>query len=108
MVRRFLLLLVLLPVFSWADAAPLGSVQTVIACVAASSGNQGPCPDGQVQSVVTAYVISSTEAARFELSAQPFDPDKATQLFSFGLVTTLSFWLLAWGCGQVLRMIDWS
>lgn len=83
----------------------LGTVQTVVVCVNGSSGVQGPCPTGQVQSVTQAYIISPTEAQTFDLMAEPFDSSTAMAYFSAAFATTLAFWLVSLGAGMIIRMV---
>lgn len=85
--------------------AQLGTVQTVVVCVNASSGLQGACPAGQVETVTQAYVISASEAARFELGVEPFDPVQAGAFFGFAFVSTIFIWLFSIGVGHILKTV---
>lgn len=83
----------------------LGTAQTVVVCIPGGQGLQGPCPEGSVQSVTQGYVISASEATRFELASEPFDPSAAGAFFAFGFVSTVFLWLVALGAGMVIRTI---
>jgi hypothetical protein len=85
--------------------AQLGTVQTVVVCLNGTSGMQGPCPQGQVQSVTQAYLVAPSEAARFDLMAEPFDAAIAGAYFSFAFASTVFLWLFSLGCGYVLKMV---
>ena len=85
--------------------AQLGTVQTVVVCIPADAGLQGPCPAGQVQSVTQAYLIAPSEAARFELGAEPFDPAQAGAFFGFAFASTVFVWLFSLGVGHVLKLV---
>lgn len=85
--------------------AQLGSVQTVLVCLNAQSGIQGACPSGQVQTVSQAYLITPSEAVRFELMAEPFDAATAGAYFGFAFASTLFLWLFSIGCGHVLKTV---
>lgn len=84
---------------------PLGTQQTVVVCIPGSEGVQGACPVGSVQSVTQAYVISASEATRFELASEPFDAATAGAFFAFGFVSTVFLWLIALGAGMVIRTV---
>ena len=86
-------------------ASALGTVQTVVVCVPGSSGVQGACPAGQVESVPQAYLVAPSEAGRFDLMAEPFDPATAGQYFGFAFASTCFVYLLAWGAGMVIKMV---
>lgn len=88
--------------------AQLGTVQTVVVCVAGSSGIQGACPAGQVESVTQAYLIAPSEAARFDLMSDPFDAGVAGQYFGFAFASTVFVFLLALGCGAIIKMVKSS
>lgn len=95
-----------LPAAGLCQGTALGTTQIVVVCVSASaSAVQGVCPDGYAQSVASAYLVSASEAGRFELAATPFDPVKAGEFFGFGLVATIFIWSLAWGAGQVIALL---
>lgn len=83
----------------------LGAVQTVVVCVNGSSGIQGVCPVGQVESVIQAYLIAPSESSRFELGAEPFDPAQAGAFFGFAFASTIFLWLFSLGLGHVLKMV---
>lgn len=83
----------------------LGTVQTVVVCVSGSSGVQGACPVGSVQSVTQAYLVAPGEAARFDLIAQSVDPLVAGQYFGFAFASTIFVWLFSHGLGQLVRMV---
>lgn len=83
----------------------LGTVQTVVVCINGTSGLQGPCPDGQIQSVTQAYLIVPSEAARFDLMAEPFDAATAGAYFGFAFASTVFIWLTSLGFGYVLKMV---
>lgn len=85
--------------------AQLGTVQTVVVCIPGTPGVQGACPDGQVQSVTQAYLIAPSEAARFDLMAEPFDAATAGAYFGFAFASTVFVWLLALGAGMVIKMV---
>lgn len=85
--------------------AQLGTVQTVVVCIPADSGLQGPCPAGQVQTVTQAYLIAPSEAARFELGAEPFDPAQAGAYFGFAFASTVFVWLSSLGVGHILKLV---
>lgn len=83
----------------------LGTVQTLVVCVPASQGVQGACPAGSVQSVTPAYVITPSEASRFELMSEPFDPAAAWGFFSFAFAVTVAIWWVAHGAGEIINMV---
>lgn len=83
----------------------LGTVQTVVVCLSGPSGIQGACPDGQVQSVTQAYLVAPSEAARFELMSEPFDPGQAGAFFGFSFASTVFLWLFSIGLGHILKMV---
>lgn len=83
----------------------LGVVQTAVVCVQASSGVQGACPAGQVESVVQAYLIAPSEAGRFDLMSEPFDSATAGQFFGFSFASTCFVYLVAWGAGMVIKAV---
>lgn len=83
----------------------LGTVQTVVVCLPGSSGIEGACPSGQVETVTQAYLIASSEAPRFNLMAEPFDPAIAGQYFGFAFASTCFVYLLAWAAGMVIKMV---
>lgn len=83
----------------------LGTVQTVVVCVNATSGLQGACPAGQVESVTQAYLVTSSESARFELMAEPFDASQAGAFFGFAFTSTIFIWLFSIGVGHILKMV---
>jgi hypothetical protein len=83
----------------------LGTVQTVVVCIAGSSGIQGACPTGSVESVTQAYMIAPSQASYFDLMADPFDPGVAGQYFGFAFASTVFVWLLALGAGAVIKMV---
>lgn len=85
--------------------AQLGTVQTVVVCVPGTSGIQGACPTGSVESVTQAYLVAPSEAARFDLMADPFDAGVAGQYFGFAFASTVFVWLLALGAGAVIKMV---
>lgn len=83
----------------------IGKVYTVIICSNEKSGIQGGCPNGQVQSVENAYLISPSEADFFELSMEPFDAGQAGAFFAFAFSSTIFLWLFSLGCGYVIKMV---
>lgn len=83
----------------------LGAAQTVIVCLNGSSGIQGACPSGQIQSVIQAYLIAPSEATRFELGSEPFDAVQAGAFFGFAFTSTIFLWLFSLGLGYVLKMV---
>lgn len=85
--------------------AQLGTVQTVIVCIDGSSGTQGACPSGQVQSVTQAYLVAPSEALRFDLMAEPFDAVQAGAFFGFSFASTMFVWLFALGVGRIIKMV---
>lgn len=102
--KSFFFVLVIL--FSNSSFAQLGTSQTVLVCLPATNvALQGPCPDGYSQSVVSAYLISSSEASTFESFAQPFDSTNAMMFFSISFFSTISLWAFALGIGHLLSML---
>jgi hypothetical protein len=85
--------------------AQLGQVQTVIVCLNGSSGVQGPCANGQVESVTQAYLVAPSEATRFDLMAEPFDGSQASAFFGFSFASTMFVWLFALGIGRIIKMV---
>lgn len=83
----------------------LGTVQTVVVCLDGSSGIQGACRMGQVQSVTQAYLIAPSEAVRFDLMAEPFDPVQAGAFFGFSFASTMFVWLFSMGIGRIIKMV---
>lgn len=88
--------------------AQLGTVQTVVVCLPGSSGLQGACPVGQVESVTQAYLVAPSEAVRFDLMAEPFDAAVAGQYFGFAFASTVFVFLLALCCGAIIKMVKSS
>ena len=85
--------------------AQLGNVQTVVVCVAGTTGVQGACPAGTTESVTQAYLIAPSEAARFNLMAEPFDGAQAGAFFGFAFASTMFVWLFSLGIGRVIAMV---
>lgn len=86
--------------------AQLGSVQTVVVCTGGGSGwGSAPCPAGSTVSVVQAYLITPSEAAKFDLMAEPFDAATAGAYFGFAFASTVFVWLLALGAGSIIKMV---
>lgn len=85
--------------------AQLGTVQTVVVCVPGGAGIQGPCGVGMVQSVTQAYLIAPSEAARFDLIAEPFDSAQAGAFFGFAFASTVFVWLFSLGLGSVIKLV---
>ena len=85
--------------------AQLGTVQTVVVCVTGTTGVQGICPVGQVETVTQAYLIAPSEAAYFDLMAEPFDSALAGGYFGFAFASTVFVWLLALGAGSIIKMV---
>jgi hypothetical protein len=83
----------------------LGTVQTVVTCVAGVSGIQGACPAGSVETVTTAYLVAASEATRLELMADPFDAATAGGYFGFAFAATVFVYLLSFGAGIVIKMV---
>lgn len=83
----------------------LGTVQTVVVCVAGTGGNQGSCPVGQIESVTQAYMIAPTEATTLDLMATPFDAATAGAYFGFAFASTVFVWLLSLGAGAIIKMV---
>jgi hypothetical protein len=88
--------------------AQLGNVQTVVVCVAGAEGVQGACPVDHVQSVTQAYLIAPTQAAFLDTSAEPFDAVAAGEFFGFSFASTILLWSLAYGAGQIVKLIKKS
>lgn len=85
--------------------AQLGQVQTVVVCLEGTSGIQGGCPSGQVVSVTQAYLVAPSEAARFDLMAQPFDGSQAGAFFGLSFASTMFVWLFSMGIGRIIKMV---
>jgi hypothetical protein len=85
--------------------AQLGTVQTAVVCVPGSEGTQGVCPAGQVQSVTQAYLVAPSEAAHFDLMAEPFDSVTAGAYFGFAFASTVGLWAVAHGAGQLVKFV---
>lgn len=83
----------------------LGTVQTVVTCVAGGSGLQGACPAGHVESVTQAYLVASSEATRLDLMANPFDAAEAGAYFGFAFAATMFVYLLSFSAGLVIKMV---
>lgn len=83
----------------------LGTVQTLLVCVPGSQGVQAACPAGHVQSVSSAYVITPSEAGKFELMAEPFSAATAWSFFSFAFAVTIGIWWVAHGAGEIISMV---
>lgn len=83
----------------------LGTVQTVVTCVAGSSGIQGACPAGSVETVTQAYLVAPTAATALDLMADPFDPATAGAYFGFAFAATVFVYLLSFGAGIVVKMV---
>lgn len=83
----------------------LGGVQTVVVCVPAGSGTQGACPSGEIESITQAYLVAASEAQRFELMSQPFDPAQAGAFFGFSFASTMFVWLFSLGIGRIIKMV---
>lgn len=85
--------------------AQLGQVQTVIVCLTGSSGTQGGCPNGHIQSVTQAYLIAPSESIRFDLMAEPFNAGQAGAFFGFSFASTMFVWLFSLGVGRIIKMV---
>lgn len=86
--------------------ADLGTVQTIVVCVPGGTGwGSAPCPAGQTVSVVQGYVITPSEAAKFNLNAEPFDASTAGAYFGFAFASTVFVWLLSLGAGAIIKMV---
>lgn len=83
----------------------LGTVQIVVVCLSGTSGVQGACPDGHVQSVTQAYLVAPSEASKFDLMAEPFDSATAGAYFGFAFASTVFLWLFSLGIGYVLKTV---
>lgn len=83
----------------------LGTVQTLVVCVSGSAGAQGPCPDGQVQSVTQAYVIAPSQAALLDAATEPIDYTLAGALWSFSFSVVVGLWLVSRNAGVILNFI---
>ncbi len=87
-------------------ASALGTTQTVLVCInGVSSFGAAPCPPGQTISVVQAYLVTPSEAAKFNANAEPFDSATAGAFFGFAFASTVFVWLLSFGAGAVIRMV---
>lgn len=76
------------------------AVQNVIVCVSASSGVQGVCPSGEVESVVQAYLVDSADS----LSALPPVEDVAA-IWSVGFSLVIVCYLVGRGVGVCVELI---
>ncbi len=85
--------------------AVLGTVQTVVVCIAGAGGVQGPCPDGQIQTVTQAYLVAPTMSSQLDLMTDPFDPGTAGAFFGFAFASTVFVWLSALGAGAIIKMV---
>lgn len=83
----------------------LGIVQTVVVCISGSAGVQGACPMGTVQSVTQAYLVAPSEAARFDLMAEPFNSAQAGAFFGFAFASTIFVWLFSLGLGSIIKLV---
>lgn len=82
----------------------VGSVQSVLVCVAADVG-QAPCPAGTAPAVVQAYVLDASQAASIEAQYEPFDYAKAAEVWGFAFTFVVSLYLVAKASGIVLNRI---
>ncbi|AKU20996.1 hypothetical protein [Massilia sp. NR 4-1] len=83
----------------------LGTVQTVVVCIDGSSGIQGACPAGQVETVTKAYLVTPSEGMRLDAMAVPFDPVQAGAFFGFAFASTIFVWLFSLGVGHVVKLV---
>jgi hypothetical protein len=92
-----------------------GSVQLVLVCVTASSGDQVTALDQQVcpasggQSFhlqqQQAYVLSPNSAGYIDSIAQPFDYTAAAGFWGLAFTTVISLWLVSHGAGAVVNFL---
>jgi len=75
-------------------------VQNVVVCVSASSGVQGSCPAGEVESVMQAYLVESADA----LYALPPAEDVAA-IWSVGFSLVIVCYLVGKGVGVCVELI---
>lgn len=79
---------------------------TVVVCVAGGTGwGSAPCPPGQTVSIQQAYLISPSDATKFELSLQPFDASTAGAYFGFAFASTITLYLISLGVGMVIKTV---
>jgi hypothetical protein len=50
-------------------------------------------------------MITPSEAAKFDLMAEPFDAATAGAYFGFAFASTVFVWLLALGAGSIIKMV---
>jgi hypothetical protein len=83
---------------------PLGTVQRVVICTP-GYGLQGSCPDGQVQTVIPAYLINPSESILLELMAQPFDSGTAGAYFGLAFASTMFVYLISLAAGSLITVV---
>jgi hypothetical protein len=76
------------------------ALQNVVVCVSASSGVQGACPAGEVETVIQAYLFESADAA----SALPSVDDVAA-IWSVGFSLVIVCYLVGRGVGACVELI---
>jgi hypothetical protein len=92
-----------------------GTVQAVLVCVPASSGDSISTVDQQVCPPVngqnfhlqsqSAYVLSPDSAGYIDSIAQPFDYTQAAGFWGFAFTTVLVLWLVARSAGSVISVV---
>jgi hypothetical protein len=84
-----------------------GSLQTVLVCKATTAPDavQGACPAGFAPVTVDAYLVAPSQAFRLDVATQPFDAATAGEYFGFAFASTVALWALAYGAGQVIKLI---
>lgn len=82
-----------------------GLLHSVVVCTLASSGPQGACPPGSVETVVTAYLIDPLAVSYIDAVAAPYDYTAGAALWGASFTFTLSLYLLAHSIGLILNKI---
>ncbi len=82
----------------------IGTVQTVVVCVAAVLTVE-PCPSGSAPATVQAYVLDVSQQPTMEALNAPFDFDYAAGIWGIGFTFVVGLFLVARGVGTALGII---
>jgi hypothetical protein len=93
------------PAFAQAASAPLGSAQTVVLCIVAATGTQGPCPSGQVQSTGTFYLVDPINSSLMDFTAMLPDGAIVSGLFAAGFCLTMFFLITVWMASSIYHRV---
>lgn len=86
-----------------------GVVSTVLVCVPSSTVDAtGLCPSGSAPGTAPAYLLNTSQGDAWDLASQPFSAATAGEYFGFAFAATVGLWALAYGAGQVIKLVRTS